>query len=190
MAFDTSFIASRIEQSARAVAALSKQAAVIERQGQALRECFSRGGTLYTCGNGGSAAQALHLAEELIGRYRADRPPYRAMCLNADPTALTCIANDFGFEQVFARQCNALLRKGDVLVVMSTSGASANLIEALKAARQAGAATIGLLGRDGGACRALCDELLVIPGSDSAHTQEAHLIAIHLLCELLESHDR
>jgi D-sedoheptulose 7-phosphate isomerase len=144
------------------------------------------GGTLYTAGNGGSAAEALHLSEELIGRYRGDRAPIRAVCLNADPTALTCIANDYGFDRVFARQGEALLTSADTLVVFSTSGNSANLVEVLTVARDRGAATIGLLGGDGGPCRALCDHAIVIPGTDSAHTQEAHQVILHLICESLE----
>ncbi|MCP3902408.1 MAG: SIS domain-containing protein [Planctomycetes bacterium] len=144
------------------------------------------GGTLYTAGNGGSAAEALHLAEELIGRYRSDRAPIRAMCLNADPTALTCIANDYGFARIFARQCEALLTPEDTLVVFSTSGNSANLVEALTVARDRGAATVGFLGADGGACRGLCDHAIVVPGTDSAHIQEAHQVILHLVCETLE----
>jgi len=144
------------------------------------------GGTLYTAGNGGSAAEALHLSEELIGRYRSDRAAIRAVCLNADPTALTCIANDYGFDRIFARQCEALLRSADTLVVFSTSGNSENLIEALAVGRERGATTIGLLGADGGACLDLCDHAIVVPGTDSAHTQEAHQVILHMVCETLE----
>ena len=141
---------------------------------------------MYTCGNGGSAAQALHLAEELIGRYRSNRPPLRAVCLNADPTALTCIANDFGFDQVFARQCEALLTPGDVLLVFSTSGKSPNLIKALEISRTRGCTAIALLGKDGGECGVLCDQALIVAADDSAHVQEAHLVVLHLICEALE----
>jgi D-sedoheptulose 7-phosphate isomerase len=141
---------------------------------------------LYTAGNGGSAAQAMHLAEELVGRYRGDRPPRRAVCLNADPTTLTCIANDFGYEQIFARPGRALLTPGDALLVLSTSGNSVNLVRALETARDIGVTTLGLLGADGGACRALCDHAVLIPASDSAHIQEAHLVVVHLICEGVE----
>ncbi|MCZ6834578.1 MAG: SIS domain-containing protein [Planctomycetota bacterium] len=153
---------------------------------EAIAQCLHHGGTLYTCGNGGSAAQALHLAEELIGRYRKERPPFKAICLNADPTALTCIANDFGFESIFSRQCEALLGKEDVLLVLSTSGDSENLVEALEVAKEVGAKALGLLGNRGGDCRVRCDRSLVIPGDDSAHIQEAHMVMIHLICEALE----
>lgn len=161
---------------------LPQAARLFDRVGALLRA----GGLLCTAGNGGSAAEALHLAEELIGRYRSNRRPWRAQCLNADPTALTCIANDFGFEQVFARQCQALLRPGDGLLVLSTSGASPNIVAALAAARNAGAACFAFLGRDGGACRALCDECVVVPAIDSAAIQEAHQVLMHMLCETLE----
>ena len=151
-----------------------------------LRSVFDAGGLLATAGNGGSAAEALHLAEELIGRYRADRPPRRAVCLNADPTALTCIANDYGFEHIFSRQCEALLRPDDALVVLSTSGRSPNLVRAAEAAQRIGARVVGLLGRDGGPCRVQCDRAVVIPLEDSAHIQEAHQVVMHLWCEALE----
>lgn len=177
----------RIRESKSAIDALAKHIETISAMAGLLIDRLSRGGTLYTCGNGGSAAQALHLAEELVGRYRSSRPPLRAICMNADPTALTCIANDFGFERTFARQCEALVTDVDVLLVLSTSGESPNLVAALQAARQKGAATMGLLGRSGGACRGLCDHSLVVSGcNDSAHIQELHLVTIHLICEALE----
>lgn len=176
----------RLDGSVAAIGHLRDQAAAIGAIGDALIERLKAGGTVYTAGNGGSAAQALHFAEELVGRYRADRPPLRGVCLNADPTAMSCIANDYGYEQVFARQCAAHLSAGDVLLVLSTSGDSANLVEALKAARSRGALTVGLLGAPG-ACRPLCDHAVTVPAADSAHVQEAHQVAIHLLCELIDS---
>ena len=180
--------AKRISASLAAVQSLRDRARLeqIVRIAETLRATLARGGTVYTCGNGGSAAEALHLSEELIGRYRGNRTPFRAVCLNADTAALTCIANDFGFEHIFARQCEALLREGDALVVFSTSGASGNIVRALQTARQKRAATIGLLGRDGGACAGLCDLALIVPATDSAHIQEAHQVVLHLLCEALE----
>jgi D-sedoheptulose 7-phosphate isomerase len=195
----------RLQGALAAVASLRDQLDVLSLIADALIARLKAGGTLYTAGNGGSAAQALHLAEEFIGRYRSNRPPLRAVCLNADPTAVTCIANDFGFDQVFARQCKALLTERDVLIVLSTSGNSPNIVNALQAARDRGALAIGLLGNDGGRCRALCDHAIVVghtpasPGSkaspsgqaaahakDSAHVQEAHQVALHLLCEAAE----
>ena len=169
-----------------AIGALRDQIAPITQLTNEVYDCLRSGGTLYTAGNGGSAAQALHLAEELIGRYRSDRPAQRAICLNTDPTALTCIGNDFGFEHIFSRQAEALVRPGDVLLVLSTSGQSENLVNALETAGQRGATTLGLLGASGGACRELCDHSIVVPGKDSAHIQEAHQVVIHLICEVVE----
>ncbi len=179
----------RLDGSARAISALREQLEDIRAICTAVRATLRSGGTLYTAGNGGSAAQALHLSEELIGRYRADRPPFRAVCLNADAPALTCIANDFGYPAVFARQCEALLGAGDLLTVLTTSGRSENIVLALRTARQRGARTLGLLGGTGGACVGLCDHAILVPGTDSAHIQEAHQVVIHLICEAVERAD-
>lgn len=178
----------RIVASETAVASL-RQPAMLDRLvaiAQGLRDVLARGGTVLTCGNGGSAAEALHLAEELIGRYRAHRPPHRAICLNADPTALTCIANDFGFEKVFSRQCEALLTERDALVVFSTSGHSPNILEAIRIGQTKKAVTIGLLGRDGGPAASICDHAIVVRSDESAHIQEVHQVVLHLMCEALE----
>jgi D-sedoheptulose 7-phosphate isomerase len=182
----------RIEGSLAAIESLRGQLNSLVKIAQVIMTQLKAGGTLYTAGNGGSASQAMHLAEELIGRYRGNRQPLRAVCLNADPTALTCIANDFGFDQVFARQCQALLNPADVLVVFSTSGNSPNILKALEMARKNGASAFGLLGREGGSALQLCDDAVVIqglPGSaaDAAHIQEAHDVALHLICEAIES---
>ncbi len=184
---DAEFIAARLAGSRRAIDALNELAPAL---GAMIGEVVARleaGGTVFTCGNGGSAAEALHLAEELVGNYRnRGRGERAAVCLSADVTALTCIANDFGFEEVFARPARALLRPGDVLVGLSTSGNSENVVRALDVARERGALTVGLLGGNGGACRERCDHALVIDVADSAHVQEAHLVIVHLLCEALE----
>lgn len=168
------------------LARLREDASSIARLIAAVRTVLDRGGMLATAGNGGSAAEALHLAEELVGRYRSNRPPRGAISLVADSTALTCIGNDFGFDAIFERQVEALLRPGDALLVLSTSGRSPNLIRALDAARSRGVTTIGLLGRDGGPCRDRCDVSLVVPAEDSAQIQEAHQVIMHLICEALE----
>jgi D-sedoheptulose 7-phosphate isomerase len=180
-------LSGRLAGSVAAIESLRDQLPAIASAIDALRSTFANGGTLYTAGNGGSAAHALHLAEELIGRYRSNRPPLPAVCLNADPTALTCIANDFGFAQIFARQCQALLRAGDALLVFSTSGTSENLLHALDAAQISGALTIGVLGREGGTCCSRCTHAIVVPATDSAHIQEAHQVILHMLCEALEA---
>ena len=176
----------RIDGSIQAIGALRDHITDVCSIVEAITLILNGDGTLYTCGNGGSAAQALHLAEELIGRYRNDRAPHRAVCLNADPTALTCIANDYGYENVFSRQCDALLNDHDALLVLTTSGNSPNIINALKIARRKNTTTIGLLGNDGGASGELCDHSLIVPVTDSAHIQEAHQVMIHLICEALE----
>ncbi|MBL9149940.1 MAG: SIS domain-containing protein [Phycisphaerae bacterium] len=182
--------ARRIELALAAIRSLESKAAEIDAIAEAIAERLAAGGTVYTAGNGGSAAEALHLAEELIGRYKSNRPPYRSICLNADPTALTCIANDFGFEAVFSRQCDALVRPGDVLVLFSTSGRSPNIVQAAIAARKNGGLVIGLLGGVGGGTggdtRPQCDVALVVDGADSGAVQEAHQVILHALCERLE----
>jgi D-sedoheptulose 7-phosphate isomerase len=183
----TRILADRRDRLDRALAAFDERrtdaVAVIEAVGRAI----AGGGKVVTCGNGGSAAEALHLAEELVGRYRSNRPAIPAICLNADPTALTCIANDFGFDEVFARQCEALLDARDVLVVFTTSGRSANLLRALDVARTRGATTVGFLGGDGGPALDRCDASVVIPGPDSAAIQEVHQVLMHAVCEQFES---
>lgn len=176
----------RIDGSIKAIESVRTHLSELIRVGTSIFERMDAGGILYTAGNGGSAAHALHLAEELVGKYRSERPPLPAVCLNADPTGLTCIANDFGYDAVFSRPCQALLRRGDILLVCSTSGRSGNLIEALQVARDNEILTIGLLGNEGGPCRDLCDHPIVIAGEDSAFIQDAHQVLIHLLCEMAE----
>jgi D-inositol-3-phosphate glycosyltransferase len=148
--------------------------------------CFTNGGKVLVCGNGGSAADAQHLAGELIGRFRHERAALPAVALTADPTVLTAWANDRGFEEVFARQVEALGGTADVLVAISTSGRSPNVVRALQGARQRGLATICLLGRDGGEARHLSDVPVIVPSADTARIQEVHAVLIHTLCELVE----
>jgi D-sedoheptulose 7-phosphate isomerase len=176
----------RIAASLEAISSLSAEVERIERIADLVADRLADGGTVFTAGNGGSAAEALHLAEELVGRYRTNRVPLRAMCLAADPTALTCIANDFGFEQVFARQVAALAGPLDCLILFSTSGRSPNLAAAAVAARAKGATVIGLLGGDGGTLLPQCHEAVVVRARDSAACQEAHQVLLHIVCERLE----
>lgn len=182
-------IAARLEGAHRAIDALADAGVGAARATSAIRDAVRAGATVFTCGNGGSAAEALHLAEELLGRYHNDREPLPAVCLNADTTALTCIANDFGFEQVFARQVEALAAPGDALVVFSTSGQSPNIVAALETARDLGVITIGLLGKNGGPAASLCDAPVIIPSQDTAHIQEAHLALLHIMLEAIEAED-
>lgn len=170
----------------QAVETLAESAGVIARIAETIERALARGNKVLTCGNGGSAAEALHLSEEMVGRFSRDRAALAALCLSADPTALTCIANDFGFEAVFARQVEGLGAAGDVIVALSTSGRSANVIRALEAARQKGLTTIGLLGRPGSPAQALCDIVFTPEVMTSAHVQELHLMVIHLVLEHLD----
>lgn len=186
MAFDQHFINGRIERAAGVIASLKHRSADIERAAVALVDALQRGGTVYTCGNGGSAAEALHLTEELIGRYSKQRPPMRGVCLNADPTAITCIANDFGYDEIFARQAQALIRPGDVLVAFSTSGKSPNIVRALTAAKRAGGKTIALLGKGGGEAAHHADHALIVDSDATEHIQEAHQVILHLFLEAAE----
>lgn len=179
-------IAARLKAALETIEALGQHADRITEIADALAETFDAGGTMITCGNGGSAAEALHFAEELIGRFNGDRPPLKAVCLNADATALTCIANDYGFDAIFARQCEALAGPNDALVAFSTSGKSPNVIKALEVAREQGSRTIGLLGGDGGDAAGLCDITLLAPGDDSAAIQEAHQVTLHAICNCFE----
>lgn len=151
-----------------------------------LKDTFARGGTVFACGNGGSAADAQHFAAELTGRYQTDRPGYPAVALTTDSSALTSIGNDYGFEQVFARQLQALSRPGDLLIAISTSGNSANVQQAVDYARRQEIHTIGLLGRDGGALSSQVDLPLTIGVDATARIQEAHIVILHLLCEVFE----
>ncbi len=153
---------------------------------QACADSVRGGGKLIFFGNGGSAADAQHLATELSVRYRKDRAPIAALALTTDSSALTAIGNDLGFEQVFARQLLAIGRKGDVAIAISTSGRSANVIEALKAARDMGLVAAGFTGGDGGAMKGLAEPLLVAPSTTTARIQEMHIMLGHMLCGALE----
>jgi D-sedoheptulose 7-phosphate isomerase len=146
-----------------------------------------RGGNkLLIAGNGGSAADAQHIAAEIVGRYKKDRPAYAAIALTTDTSALTAIGNDYGFEHVFARQVEALGRRGDVLLALTTSGRSPNILSCLTAARHHGLATVGFTGVKGAALSALCDHLLVAPSDDTAVIQQIHLTFAHGICEVIE----
>ena len=145
------------------------------------------GGTLFFCGNGGSAADAQHVATEYVVRYAATRRPLAAVALTTDTSLLTAAGNDLGFEQIFARQVEALCRPGDLLVLHSTSGRSSNLVAAARAARTLGTPTVAFLGRDGGALAGEVDEALVVPADDTGQIQILHLALEHLVVELVES---
>ena len=159
----------------------------VQQAGTLIGEALAAGRKLMLCGNGGSAADSQHIAAELTGRFIHDRRPLAAVALTTDTSALTSIANDYSFDEVFARQVTALGAPGDCLIGISTSGNSRNLIKAAEAARGIGMHIIGLLGRDGGALRALCDVAIVVPSATTARIQEAHIMIGHTLCGMVES---
>lgn len=161
-------------------------APAVQQAAHAVAATLRLGGKLMLCGNGGSAADSQHLAAEFTGRFVKDRSPLAAVALSTDTSALTCIANDYSFDDVFSRQVMGLGRKGDCLIAISTSGNSRNVLRAAEAARAAGICVIGLLGRDGGALRALCDIPVVVPSATTARIQEAHIFIGHTLCALVE----
>jgi D-sedoheptulose 7-phosphate isomerase len=178
-------IHSALEESARVTLALRELAPAVVRTADRMAAAFRAGNRLYACGNGGSACDAMHLVEELVARYRRERPGLPAHHL-LDAATLTCWSNDYDFASAFRRQVEAMVRPGDVLVAISTSGGSANVIAAAEAARERGAVVVGLLGRGGGTLAGLCDEALVVPADATERIQEAHITLIHLLCELVE----
>jgi D-sedoheptulose 7-phosphate isomerase len=147
---------------------------------------FADGGQLLTCGNGGSAADAQHVAAEFVGRYLKERAPYPAVVLSANTSAVTAIGNDHGFAEVFARQVRAHGRAGDVLLAISTSGDSPNILAAIDAARTAGLTVIGLAGRGGGKMAGRCDCCITVPSDSTPRIQEAHILIAHVLCGLVE----
>lgn len=159
----------------------------IARTGESMRASLASDGAILICGNGGSAADAQHFAAELTGRFEGERPGKRAIALHADTSALTAIGNDYGFEHIFRRQVEALGRPGDVLVAISTSGNSTNVLRAVEEAKARGIHTIGLLGRDGGQLATLCDDHVTVSHERTARIQEVHGFVIHCWCGLLDS---
>lgn len=175
----------QLEEARRVLGTLPGHLPVMESAVQRLIQCLESGGKLLTCGNGGSCAEAQHLATELVGRYRSNRRSLPALYLG-DASMLTCIANDFGWEDTFARALQGLGRPGDFLVAFTTSGCSPNVTKALHTARELGIDSLSLLGKDGGPCRGLATFEVVIQSQDTARIQEAHLFLLHWLCEQLE----
>jgi D-sedoheptulose 7-phosphate isomerase len=152
-----------------------------------LCEVFGGGGRLYTFGNGGSAADAQHLAAEFVGRYRRERPPLPAVALTVDPSVITCIGNDYGYEDVFVRQVRALVTDRDMVIAFSTSGRSPNVVRGLAAARARGATTVLFGGAAGGPAREHVDHALLVPSAATARIQEMHLLMLHTLSERVDA---
>jgi D-sedoheptulose 7-phosphate isomerase len=157
----------------------------LTRLAEAMMSAWQKRGKVLTCGNGGSASDAMHLAEELVARFEKDRRALAAMAL-CDPTVITCAANDFGFESIFSRQVEAFGNAGDVLIVFSTSGNSANILRAIEAAKNQSMLTAAFLGRDGGKAKGMCAIELIVPAEKSHRIQEGHKILYHSLCEWVD----
>ena len=182
----TSLFLQNLEQHNALLATLHSLNDDVLRAGQLASQSLQQGGKILFCGNGGSAADSQHLAAELTGRFIKDRRPLAAMALSTDTSALTCIGNDYSFDEVFARQVAGLGRSGDLLIGISTSGNSRNVIRAVEEAQKLGMQTIGLLGRDGGQLRSLCGHSIVVPSPVTARIQECHILIGHTLCGLIE----
>ena len=178
--------ASALQEVARALAA--EAGPELERIAAGCARTIEGGGKILFAGNGGSAAQCQHFATELTCRFTEDRIAYAAIALTTDSSFLTACANDYSFDDVFARQIEALGREGDALLLLSTSGRSENVVRAARAARERGIATYAFTGRDGGALAAACDASVPVPATDSARIQEAHLLLGHVLCGAIEQH--
>lgn len=176
----------RHRDSVATIAALAEHFGTLAAIAARLSACLAAGGTIYLCGNGGSAADAQHVAAEFVGRFLRERRPLPAVALTCNTSILTAIGNDYDFSQVFARQVRAQVRPKDCVVGISTSGRSPNVLEALAAAREVKATTIGFTGAAGQPLAALCDECLLAPSDQTPRIQEAHLVAWHLICDAVE----
>jgi D-sedoheptulose 7-phosphate isomerase len=163
----------------------SNNLAQISAIAEKLAEVFAAGGKVMICGNGGSATDAMHFAEEFTGKYRKQRPALPALAL-ADPAHITCVANDFGFAEIFSRSVSAFGKPGDLLIGLSTSGNSANIIAAMQEAKALGLSTCALLGKDGGKLLEQADYQIVIPGKTSDRIQEMHMLILHIIIEQVE----
>jgi D-sedoheptulose 7-phosphate isomerase len=160
--------------------------AAVKAIADAMTQALRSGNKLLLIGNGGSAADAQHIAAEIVGRYKQERPAWAAIALTTDTSALTAIGNDYGIEQIFARQVRGLARPGDVLIAMTTSGRSPNILAALQTARDLGVTTVGFTGTKGESLRALCDHVLIAPSDDTPVIQQIHMVAAHAICDDVE----
>jgi D-sedoheptulose 7-phosphate isomerase len=181
-----SLLRRNLEEAAATLARLADLDPRVELAASLLAEALGAGRKVLSCGNGGSAADAMHFATEMVARFDQDRRPYPALCLSASAGDLTAIANDYAFAEVFARQVTAFGNPGDVLLALSTSGRSENVKRALVVARERGVRTIALLGKGGGPSRGLAEVELLVPSEVTARIQECHKVLIHTLCERVE----
>ncbi|HET6669619.1 MAG TPA: D-sedoheptulose 7-phosphate isomerase [Pyrinomonadaceae bacterium] len=184
----TTLLQRSLEEHLQAVrATLQSQLVEIERAGALIRDTLRRGHKVLLCGNGGSAADAQHIAAELVGRYERQRRAWPAIALTTDTSALTAISNDYGYDEVFARQVEALATANDLLLALSTSGTSANVLKAVRKARELGCKTIALTGAGGEPLASACDLAVVVPAARTARVQECHITIGHLWCELIDA---
>jgi D-sedoheptulose 7-phosphate isomerase len=184
------YITSQIDEAQRVMGAMRGDATLQASVAAAAQACITSlkaGGKVLFAGNGGSAADAQHMAGEFVSRFAFDRPGMAAIALTTDTSILTAIGNDYGYEKLFERQVQALGRSGDVLVAYTTSGRSPNILRALEAARSRGIVTVGFTGNRGGPIVELCDHLLAVPVADTPKVQEGHLVLGHILCGLVEN---
>ena len=165
---------------------MTTNARSIKLLSELLASCLEKKGTIFWCGNGGSASDSQHIAAELVGRFRDDRPALKSIALTTDTSILTSVGNDYGFDQIFARQLEALGASGDIVVGISTSGNSKNIINAFKVASGLGITSIALTGNDGGLAREISDHSIIVDSESTARIQEAHILIGHILCELIE----
>jgi D-sedoheptulose 7-phosphate isomerase len=175
------------EEHIKAVEYVKKEAAVLEKIASIIIEAINKGNKVLFAGNGGSAADCQHFAAEMSGRFMKERRGLPGIALTTDTSALTAIANDYGYENVFSRQVEALAKPGDVFVCFSTSGNSPNIFKAADRAQEIGCKTIGFLGKDGGTIKSKCNISFVVPAPVTARIQEAHLLAYHIVCEIIDN---
>ncbi len=159
---------------------------LVLQAGEMITEALKKGNKLLLCGNGGSAADSQHLAAEFVGRFKKERKGLPAIALTTDTSILTALANDYGYDSVFSRQVESLGKEGDILIVISTSGNSVNLIKAVGEAKNRGLKTVGFLGSDGGKLKDLVDLALVVPSGETARIQEVHILISHIICQQVE----
>ena len=183
-------IKNEIDEHINIASSLYKLTDAIALSAEICVDCLRSGGKILLFGNGGSAADAQHIAAELVGRYKTKRKGLSAIALTTDTSAITSIANDFSYLHVFARQVEALANKGDILIGISTGGTSANVISALKLANDLGCKTIGLSGKGGGEFNSLCDVNIIVPSEDTPRIQEMHIVIGHTICHLIDQEFR
>ncbi len=175
-----------LQESIQVKHGLFAHAETIGQIAERLRDTLKNGHKILLCGNGGSAADAQHVASELVGRFARERAGWPAIALTTDTSIVTALGNDYGFDRIFARQVEALAAPGDVVVGISTSGNSANVLHAMRAARERGCFTLGMTGQDGGRLKDVVDLCLCVPSDSTPRVQEAHIVVWHIVCELVE----